>query len=213
MTAARFIAITGAAALVLLQSPVQAAPANYDFPPSLFQAAVACPGSERKASVLSGFEVRWFSKHWRAAGEPSIYSASKAVATPGTATYRFTWLRSFHHPIMVRIETDRAGEMELFAEELSGAGGYEPGGIKRRLHRRLSPAEKAMVHAIFSQPDVFAGPGSECSSGMDGAQWIVEARDGGDYRFINAWTPEAGPVRDLGLALLRLTAWKIDPVY
>ena len=200
-----------AAALALPQASASAAPTEYEFPPKLFEATVPCPGwGDRKVPVLNDLEVRWYSRHWRAAAEPALYPAA---TQPGEATYRFTWLRSFDHPIIVRIEAAADGKMEIAATELSGAGGYAPGRVMRRLHRRLTDRERSRVLALVSQPELFAGPGSECDTGMDGAEWIVEARDDQAYRFVKAWSPDAGSVHDLGLALLRLTRWELDPIY
>ena len=47
------------------------------------------------------FVNRWYGSHLTALGEPSLYTqrddASKRI-------YRFTWLRTFHRPISVRLE-------------------------------------------------------------------------------------------------------------
>ena len=40
--------------------------------------------------------------------------------------YRFTWLRSFHHPIAIRIEKTE-NEIMLYWKVGKGAGGYELG--------------------------------------------------------------------------------------
>ena len=40
--------------------------------------------------------------------------------------------------------------------------------------------------------------------GLDGAQWIVEGRRGGDYHVVDRWTPREGVYRDAGLAFLKL---------
>jgi hypothetical protein len=47
------------------------------------------------------FLADWYSKHLTAMGEPSLLEVSRQDAT--VEVYRFLWLRSFHHPISVRL--------------------------------------------------------------------------------------------------------------
>ena len=61
----------------------------------------------------------------------------------------------------------------------------------------------------------YAAPRAEACGlrGLDGAQWLVETVDDRGYRFDKEWSPNDGDIRRVGLALLGLTGWKIDPVY
>jgi hypothetical protein len=45
-------------------------------------------------------------------------------------------------------------------------------------------------------------PSKEKLQGIDGAEWIIEGRDGDRYHVVRRWSPVAGPVRDIGLLLL-----------
>ena len=45
--------------------------------------------------------------------------------------YRFLWLRTFDHPIFVRVERDTYS-FDLIAREFDGKGGYEPGKPSRK---------------------------------------------------------------------------------
>ena len=67
------------------------------------------------------FHNAWYSKHLRAMKEPVIYTDNSL-----NEMYRFTWLRSFHHPIAIRIEKQENKYM-LYWKVCNGAGGYEPG--------------------------------------------------------------------------------------
>src|SRR5687768_4530953 len=75
------------------------------FPASLGEPAIRCPAADpaRLQPLLSDFERDWYSRQLAAAGEPSLYLASRSA--PGPATLRFTWLRTFHAPVFIRIET------------------------------------------------------------------------------------------------------------
>jgi hypothetical protein len=65
----------------------------------------------------------WYSDQQRALQEPSLWQLSK---TQKTQTYRFLWLRSFHHPISVRLDVAENGTGVVTTKITSGQGGYEP---------------------------------------------------------------------------------------
>ncbi|HZS04476.1 MAG TPA: hypothetical protein VFD58_06540 [Blastocatellia bacterium] len=68
------------------------------------------------------FVVEWYSEHLKAMAEPSLLTLSGVQIE----CYRFLWLRSFHHPVAVRIWRE-GNDRFIVAKELDGAGGYEPG--------------------------------------------------------------------------------------
>lgn len=109
-----------------LLAPMAAAQAQGSpayFPPTFTEATETCEGpfGPRRQAVVSAAEAEWYSRQWRAADEPSLYLASQDRGAP--RAWRFTWLRSFHSPLFVRIEEDRSGGLRLIAKELTGMGG------------------------------------------------------------------------------------------
>lgn len=154
------------------------------------------------------FVSEWYSKHLSAMREPSLQCVSRYPV------YRFLWLRTFHHPISVRVEKRNDG-MHLFAVELDGAGGYEPGNESKRVGRMLSAREARAFAKTISAARVFDAPDKPGMGGTDGAQWIVEARDGERYQFHDVWTPDSGRIHDLGKVFIALTGWSIpqDEIY
>ena len=124
-------------------------------------------------------------------------------------TYRFLWLRTFHPPIAVRL-TVTQGTARILSVQLSGAGGYDPGTVVHRAEHLLPPQEWNQVRdainvAHFWQMGAWEGkPG-----GLDGAQWVIEGRAGAKYHVVDRWCPESGPVRELGLLLMRLARLEI----
>jgi hypothetical protein len=146
----------------------------------------------------------WYSKHLNAMGEPSL-----SCGTPEW-TIRFTWLRTFHHPIVVRVANVR-GEYRITATELDGAGGYEPGRVLRRQEAALIEADLRELQATVRRTQVANLPATDDRFGLDGAQWIIEIATNDSYRAVNRWSPESGPVREVGLLLLRLSTWSVDP--
>src|SRR5215471_9631010 len=69
------------------------------------------------------FAAAWYSKHLAALSEPPLWKVSRQH--PAVEEYRFLWLRTFHHPLSVRltVASDSAGTLTY--KETSGKGGYE----------------------------------------------------------------------------------------
>lgn len=181
--------------------------------PSLRTAAYTCDDGGHGFAAVDSSEADWFSSEWRAAEEPSLYEQSITPSGSIAKSYRFTWLRSFHAPVFVRVDEDAIGEMRLVAKRLSGRGGYKPGRIAATVSRALTMAEKDRLRQALTSANVAHLDPINCAIGTDGAQWIFEVRDGASYRFVNRWSPPSGPVRQLGELLVSFTGWKIEPVY
>jgi len=136
-----------------------------------------------------------YSSHLNDMGEQVLCAPSEEPAL------RFTWLRTFHHPIAVRVSY-MAEPCRLVATELSGAGGYDPGSRYRQAERTLTKQECAALLERLNSPQLWQPPPH--TLGLDGAEWIIESSVGG-YRAVSTWSPESGPVRSLGLELIRLS--------
>src|SRR5262249_42526043 len=151
------------------------------------------------------------SNHLRVMGEPPI----SCGLTDATETYRFLWLRAFHRPIAVRVSRGPNG-IRLVAAELTGAGGYNPGGIAARTEKSLSGADWGLLSASLSKASFWNMPThqAEATFGVDGSQWImvradgsqwiIEGRRGGEYHIVDRWTPRDSPYREVGLKFLKL---------
>ena len=146
---------------------------------------------------LDQFVSGWYSGQLKALKEPSLLELSK---TPSTESYRFLWLRSFHHPIAIRVDMQANGSATLTTRIASGAGGYPPG----KLILRLAPgiltkdeAQKLISHINAS--GFWQLPSYERDrAGNDGSEWVVEAAVHGKYHLVSEWSPKNGPIRDLG---------------
>jgi hypothetical protein len=77
------------------------------------------PGSLDDSPRGDQFLYEWYSKQPKALDEPSLWTLSK---TQKEQSYRFLWLRTFHHPAAVRIDVN--GTSRLTTKIASGAGGY-----------------------------------------------------------------------------------------
>jgi hypothetical protein len=134
--------------------------------------------------------------------EEPVLSSGKE---PSDFAYRFLWLRTFHHPIAIRVQ--RTGSSTILrGVELDGRGGYDWGKIVKEVNRELPPAE---VEAVVTQLDK-AGfwqmePREDPSrTGLDGAIWILEGSQNGAHREVIRWCPKSGDVREICLSFLPL---------
>lgn len=166
---------------------------------------------DRPVMVVDDFLNDWFSRYWRAAREPSLYVQSEEQGV--LRSERFTWLRSFHAPVFVRVDWLPNDQIRMTAKELTGQGGYDPGEIGRTEQRILSADERERLEEARDRLRPFQRPAALCGGGADGARWILESAEAGNYIYITRWSPEAGPVRAYSLLLLDLTGWRHEPVY
>ena len=159
------------------------------------------------SSDLDNFVNDWYSAHLSAMSEPVL------VPKPDRRTYRFTWLRSFHRPIAIRVDATSEGAT-LTAVELDGAGGYDPGKELRRIERKLDPGVLTELEALLEHHKFWSLPAREERLGLDGAEWIVEVATD-RYHVVVRWSPEEGPVRAIGDYFISLTKWEIgtDELY
>lgn len=144
-----------------------------------------------------------YSRQLEAMSEPVLAPES------GSRTYRLTWLRTFHHPVAVRVVMSRS-RCALHATELDGAGGYAPGRVYRRKVEDIAPEVCSRLEAFIFASGFWDLPQSAQVVGADGSRWIVEGVTT-RYRVVERWTPESGPVRAIGQQLLALTGWKYPP--
>ena len=155
---------------------------------------------------LDSFEREWFSEHLRAAKEKPI-----SLPIEGEL-YRFTWLRSFHSPIVVRVDCET--KCILHGKQLSGAGGYSPGRVQEKDKRTLTNEEADKLRVLADKIDKWVYAPDEDIIGMDGAQWIFEKASGNNYQAWDLWSPggekAAKPYVDMCLYLLNLTDFTIE---
>lgn len=179
-----------------------------------FPAKLSNPGCPDDGSApVNDFRKNWYSKHLRNAGEPSLLARTENRSGARGSAVHFTWLRSFHKPIVVRIEDWESARPHLLAVETSGQGGYGGGEAIRRIDRRLSRTEGKTLRQLWSRSNPFAYRSPTCAPMVDGAQWIIETASRGRYRFVDRQSPDDGPVREVGLALLQLTGWELGEIY
>lgn len=160
----------------------------------------------------------WYPAHLKALHEPSLWELSQK--DPHAEVYRFLWLRTFHHPISIRLAVRPDGSGRVFAHSTNGKSGYEPGRINHISHFWLTKAKTQSWLAAFDNAGFWNLPNGaiervdpltgEIMIGLDGAQWIFEGVRDGKYHVIDKWSPYAGdPVRALGILALKLARFRI----
>jgi hypothetical protein len=154
-------------------------------------------------SKEDNFKVDWYTKFLSAMREPSLWEASK---TKKTQSYRFLWLRSFNHPISVRLEVNRDGSALLVTKISSGQGGYEPGRLATNRTQRLGQKQTSWIIGQIEELKFWTlatiPPRDPNVVGVDGAQWIFEGTKDGTYHIVDRWLPETGEVHALGIMML-----------
>jgi len=144
--------------------------------------------------------AEWYSTMLKALHEPSLLESSK---DPSLTEFRFLWLRTFHHPVAIRVVVKPDGTGTLITKITSGAGGYEPGKLTTNRTRKLSRDETQLILQRFQNSNFWALPTHERKViGVDGAEWVFEAALKGKYHLVSDWSPKKGTVYDLGTFFL-----------
>lgn len=154
------------------------------------------------------FAADWYSHVLECLREPSIWELSK---NPSNETYRFLWLRTFDHPISVRLEVKPDGSGVLSTRIGSGSAGFLSSmkDVIESNSRTLKSEEVQSLLREVTEVDFWSIPShiQHDQTGTDGSEWIIEAANGGHYHIVTRWSPYDNPVaakraiRKLGLAL------------
>jgi len=147
---------------------------------------------------VDSFKARWYSDQLRALEEPSLLEKAK---NPSLQSYRFVWLRTFHHPVAVRLDITSDGTGKLTVKIANGAGGYKPGILIENTSPPVTPEQTEKFLEQVKDAGFWELSSYEKTSGCDGAEWIIEGVKDGTYHVVNRWTPGKGPVRELGIRL------------
>jgi hypothetical protein len=152
-------------------------------------------------------------------GEPSLWSASQNA---DTHAYRFLWLRTFHHPVALRIDVAPDETARLSAKVTTGAGGYEPGVLRTdksvaltrvQVKRFLDGLEKAMFWTMPTEEPEEVGKDGSIRITLDGALWTIEGATAGRYHVVHRHSPGRGAFHDAALLLLRFADLGIKEIY
>ncbi len=162
---------------------------------------------------LDHFCSDWYSKQLKALDEPSLWSRSK---TQKEQSYRLLWLRTFHCPVVIRIDVSADGTSRLTLKMTDGTGGYAPGHLVLNDTSTLTREQTGWFLGEIEENNFWKLAAIDQSRmGLDGAQWIIEAVKNGSYHIVDRWSPKHGPVRAIALLMLhKLAKMKVPgPTY
>jgi len=145
------------------------------------------------------FPPKWYERDLTALKEPSLWESAKAHKTQ---SYRFLWLRSFHHAISIRIDLNEDGTSSLVCKIAGGATG-RPGKLIKNRSFSLNQMQTSRFLEHVERSKFWKLPPVLDDGGVDGAQWIMEGVRYGDYHVVDRWSPQNGEIRSLGLYILR----------
>ena len=139
---------------------------------------------------LDSFRNKWYSETLREFHEPVLNGYPFF-----THHYRFTWLRTFNHPVTIRIGKNDTDEgAYLFAKSLTGQSGFDIGHLAIDSGMMITPKQFDSIQSLLSLSDFDTMQPNETSEGgKDGAEWILEVVEGENYKYVQRWSPDSGP--------------------
>lgn len=154
--------------------------------------------------ILYNREHNWYSKHLKAMQEPVLKHSTH------NQVFRFTWLRTFDNPIVIRLENDN-NHITLFWKVTDGKGGYDPGEIIINEKKELTKEEWKVIYDEINAINFYGLMPYQRMMGIDGAQWILEGNEFGKYHAVDRWSGLG--ISKVCLDLLRLTGLEIENNY
>lgn len=121
--------------------------------------------------------------------------------------YRFTWLRSFHNPISIRIE-NVDNEITLYWKVGKGSGGYEPKGLKKSGKKKLSLKRWIEFERSITDSNFDNLPNEKRILMKDGATWTLERKSSESFKAHHTNVPSQ-EIKEACLYLLDLTKIKV----
>jgi hypothetical protein len=159
---------------------------------------------------VNELKTKWYEHQLMALRETSLYILRD---TEDVHVYRFLWLRTFHHPLAVRILVTQDGGT-IISKICSGKGGYKPGWLFKNRSRTMSVDEKNNFMSMVESNSFWELDSTEHDvKGCDGANWIIEGVKNRNYHIVDRWSPKSGPIKDLGLLFLSLGKIKTKKIY
>ncbi len=131
---------------------------------------------------VDSFVDSWYSKMLFALREPLLYNNKLH-----REIFRFTWLRTFRHPVSIRIENNIDGEKYIYWKVTSGAGGYEPGNLILNKSKKIAKSDWRKFLKLVKESNFWNLPTMKDNRGFDGSEWILEGSDDDFYHVVSRW--------------------------
>ena len=165
------------------------------FPAGLFE------NPTEKEDLHEHFMFAHYSWFLWAMKEPLLYPDKKDEKE----VFRFTWLRTFHEPIVIRIE-HLADNFRLIWKINDGHGGYSPGKNTIVNEKEISKSVWDEFQVLVKQASFEDLPILEHNRTVDGAAWILEWKTPSRYYITDRQSPIDGDTNyaQIGEYLIRL---------
>lgn len=169
---------------------------------------------EDNKNAIDSFLNYWYSEMLFALNEPLLYNLSSEFEI-----YRFTYLRSFHNPISIRIQK-KENQIWLILKKCNGAGGYSPGKLNLDSIIPISNLQWTRLKKEIEAVKFWTLPTERSAAGVgsDGAEWLFEGLRNSTYHFIVRWSPgieDKEHIEKLGRTFIKLSGigLKEDEIY
>lgn len=134
-------------------------------------------------SQLDKFRNIWYSKMLFALHEPTLFNNLDSFEV-----FRFTWLRTFHNPISIRVNKNR-DQCILTLKIAEGSSGYEVGKLIKDTSFFITINEWKGLVSRISETNFWNLKFFMDDGGKDGSEWILEGKNKDKYHFVSRWTP------------------------
>jgi hypothetical protein len=129
--------------------------------------------------ALDSFTNKWYPQMLFALQEPVLKNY-----TDKGEIYRFTWLRSFNHPIALTLY-NVDDKIKLTVKFANGSGGFEPGQIMLNKTLDISRSDWEAFQAKVREANFWELPTDIAfAPAADGAEWILEGKTLDRYHFV-----------------------------
>ena len=180
--------------VVLPSRKIQSQDTDIYFPEGVFSSD---PGtSERKAEI--------YSRRLKLMSETPIFAANN----PPTEVYRFLWGRSFHSPIMIRVQKSGNNYSLVLKKAKKQDSDII---IEKEEERTITSKEWNTFINHLNKLSFWNYSSFNDKVCLDGATWMLEGSRNKKYHMVHRHCPKSQKLRNACLYLVKLSGLKLDP--
>ena len=154
------------------------------------------------------FLKRYYSQELFDLHEPVLHNY-----TGKSEIYRFTWLRSFHDPVSIRLQK-RRDDIEIITKISDGIG-FSHGRIIFYEDKDISRKQWLSFKSLINKLNYWELPEQAREIGAtDGAGWVLEGYLNSKYHYVSRWSPDLnGHIEFMNICkfLMALSGISLDP--
>ena len=137
-----------------------------------------------KYPELSEWEARWYASELRQLREPSLLERKNSR---GYSVYRFLLIPSFSPSLVIRLVVNPDGTGTL-AAKLSANSRGEDENAPQEQTLTVSFEQVNEFFNMLHEADFWSLPTAKSGYGLDGEEWLLEAKRNGKYRVVDRWS-------------------------